>query len=125
MWYKLDKNNKVIPCKNSIEYIKWEIKYPDRKTVKQQHIGDVYISTVFLGLNHGYNGKKPILWETMIFGGKHDQYQVRYASYDDAVKGHEIAVKLVKQEKHGLFHSIWNWISNGCSNIFKCKKTIR
>jgi hypothetical protein len=125
MWYKLDKNNRPLPCRNAVEHIRWESKNPDRKVVKQQHIGDTYISTVFLGLDHAYGGKKPILWETMIFGGKHDQYQVRYASYDDAVKGHEIAVKLVKQEKHGLFHSIWSWISNGCGLYNKRTKTIR
>jgi len=115
MWYKLDKNNRPIPCKNSVEYIRWESKNPDRKAVKQQHIGNMYISTVFLGLDHAHGGKKPILWETMIFGGKHDQYQVRYDSYEDAVKGHKIAVELVKKDKYGIFHSIWNWISNGCS----------
>jgi DNA-binding LacI/PurR family transcriptional regulator len=34
--------------------------------------------------------------ETMIFGGEHDQYQERYTSYEDAVKGHQIALNLIK-----------------------------
>ena len=31
-------------------------------------IGDVTVSTTFLGLNHAFGGGKPVLWETMIFG---------------------------------------------------------
>lgn len=125
MWYKLDKNNRPIPCKNSNEYMKWETKNLDKKAIRQQHVDDVYISTVFLGLDHGFGGKNPVLWETMIFGGEHDQYQERYISYQDALEGHYIAVQLVKKEKHGIFYSIWNRISNGCSKFFKRRKTIR
>jgi hypothetical protein len=60
--------------------------------------GDVHVSTVFLGIDHGSirGSEKPILFETMIFGGEHDGYLTRYTSYDDAVKGHEIACKAIK-----------------------------
>ena len=35
---------------------------------------------------------RPILFETMIFGGEHDQYQERYATREEAVEGHARAV---------------------------------
>lgn len=48
------------------------------------------ISTVFLGLDHNYTGHgKPILWETMVFGGPLDGEQDRYQSVEEARKGHQ------------------------------------
>ena len=52
---------------------------------------NIFVSTVFLGLDHSWYGGPPILWETMIFGGAHDQWQDRYTSYDEAMIGHEAA----------------------------------
>lgn len=57
----------------------------------------VLISTVFLGLDHNYlRSGDPILFETMILGGVHDQYQERYRTRTDALLGHKHAVELVK-----------------------------
>jgi len=114
MWYKLDEDNNPIEC-SMREYTKWLDKNPTKKAVRQEEIGKSYVSTVFLGLDHGYKQGIPVLYETMIFGGKHDQYQERYTSLEDAVKGHKVAVELVKKDRYGIFHSIWNWISNGCN----------
>ena len=65
--------------------------------VKQDSIGDISVSTIFLGLDHSFMSETPILWETMIFGGEFDQYMDRYSSYEDALKGHETAMKLVNK----------------------------
>jgi hypothetical protein len=47
------------------------------------------ISTVFLGIDHNLEGDgPPLLFETMVFGGKLDQEQDRYATYDEALAGH-------------------------------------
>lgn len=98
MWYILDENNN--PIKTDIKsYIDWEIKNEPKKALKQEYINDIYVSTVFLGLDHSFQSQIPLLWETMIFGGRHDQYQTRYSSYEDAIKGHEVAVNLVKNKK--------------------------
>jgi hypothetical protein len=94
MWYILDEENR--PVKSSIiEAGEWLDKNLKRKAVKQEHVGDVYVSTVFLGLDHSFNSDKPVLWETMIFGGDHDQFQGRYSSYEDAVIGHQKALNLI------------------------------
>lgn len=49
--------------------------------------GDVRVSTVFLGLDHGFGGP-PLLFETMAFVG-HDSVELdRYATWDEAEAGH-------------------------------------
>lgn len=54
------------------------------------------ISTVFLGSYHNFGDTgEPILFETMIFGGEHDQYQERYCTWEEAEIGHKQAVQMV------------------------------
>jgi hypothetical protein len=97
MWYILDKDNKPVES-NTNEYVKWSSRNPKKRIVKQETIGNTYISTVFLGLDHSFRGKIPVLWETMMFGGQYDQnYQERYSSYEDAVKGHQKAINFIKK----------------------------
>lgn len=73
---------------------KW-MESADRHVAKTD-LGEVWISTVFLGIDHGFGEKLPVLFETMIFGGVRDQEQWRYTTWDEAVAGHEKAVRLVK-----------------------------
>jgi hypothetical protein len=70
----------------------------DKRRVALTEIGDVRISTVFLGIDHSFGGGAPILFETMIFEGEHDQYQERYHTLEEAMIGHEKAVSLAKGE---------------------------
>ncbi len=64
------------------------------RKVANTEMKDVSVSTVFLGINHGYDGEI-LLFETMIFGGEHDGDQWRYSTWDEAVKGHQAACELV------------------------------
>jgi hypothetical protein len=63
--------------------------------VRQTRYGPVLVSTVFLCLDHNWNDGPPILWETMIFGGKDSQYQQRYVSVEDALAGHRDVCNMV------------------------------
>jgi hypothetical protein len=92
--YILDANNVPVPCEDLIEWAKW-IETSNRR-VAEDTIGDVRISTVFLGLNHSFGGPSPLLFETMIFGGPHDQHQARCTFWDDAVKQHAEAVDMAR-----------------------------
>jgi hypothetical protein len=62
-------------------------------------IGQSRISTVFLSMDHGLAGLigdgSPVLFETMVFGGEHDEYQERYHTYDEAEEGHKRIVEMV------------------------------
>lgn len=67
------------------------------RDIEQRRIGDdkfngVRVSTVFLGLNHNFGSGEPVLFETMIFGGPLDNETWRYATYDQAERGHQEAL---------------------------------
>jgi hypothetical protein len=52
------------------------------------------VSTVFLGIDHNFGSHdRPVLWESMIFGGPLDQYQSRYDSLEAARQGHATLVE--------------------------------
>ena len=92
-------NHYILKDKEPVEvdlmgWAKW-FESADRKVAKDM-IGKVEVSTVFLGLDHGYNGRIE-LFETMIFGGKHNDEMWRYATWDEAETGHSDAVNLVKE----------------------------
>ena len=62
--------------------------------VAQEVRGDVRVSTVFLGLDHAWGSGPPMIFETMIFGGEHDQYQERCSTWTQAEDMHKTACKL-------------------------------
>ena len=69
-----------------------------------RHIGNdfidgVRVSTVFLGIDHNFGEGEPLLFETMIFGGEHSDYQERYSTLEEAKQGHLKAIKLAKTIK--------------------------
>lgn len=66
------------------------------RIIKQNHVGDIFISTVFLGLDHGFGSDIPILFETMVFGGVYDQERVRYATYEEAEQSHKETVEKIR-----------------------------
>lgn len=71
------------------------------KIVKQEYVGDVWVSTVFLNMDHGDGGGQPLLFETMVFkcdvGNTADLgdecEQRRYTNHRDALDGHEYFVE--------------------------------
>jgi|SRR5215831_252787 len=94
--FVLDANDFAHPEPNVYRWSQWmERSQKDgSRIVAQDRIGDVFVSTVFLGLS--FDGD---LWETMIFGGPHDQYQRRYQSKHDAERGHTFALQLATGDK--------------------------
>ncbi len=96
--YVLD-GHKAVPAKDVIQWAK--MLESDGRVVAQTEVGEAKVSTVFLGLDHSFGTGRPLLFETMIFGGKHDQYQDRYATWEEAEKGHEKAVEMAGVTKGG------------------------
>lgn len=92
---KLDVNKKIIPC--SVEEWAAMFEESDERRVKRETINGLDVSTVFLGLNHGY-GEKSLWFETMIFGLE-DEYQERCETWDEALKMHDRAVKFAEEQK--------------------------
>lgn len=54
------------------------------------------ISTVFLGIDHAFGlDERPVLFETMVFGGQFNECQWRYSTWDEAEEGHAQVVALM------------------------------
>ena len=96
-----DHNVKAVDFEGWWEWTKtaYETKegFEDKCRVAQENVGDVRISTVFLGTDHRFGDSgPPIVFETMVFGGAWDQEQERYSAWDEAVTGHDAMVARVK-----------------------------
>lgn len=64
------------------------------RIVLQESLGEYLISTVFLGLDHGFLTSEPLLFETMIFQDKKVlDYQTRCSTYEQAEGQHKEAIK--------------------------------
>ena len=97
MYYLLDENKEPYPATLNQYMILFD--NIDMKVTAYDEIDGVRISTVFLGMDHSFShepGHIPVLWETMIFGGEHDDYQKRYTSHHDALEWHQRALELIK-----------------------------
>lgn len=74
--YILDSSGSPVAEPDLQKWVLWFEK-ADKKVAREE-IGGSIVSTVFLGVNHNYKALgKPLLWETMIFGGSLDQAQDR------------------------------------------------
>ena len=98
MWY-METDDGVyeeIDLEDYAEYIK------EHKVIQQDKVGHLFISTVWLGLDHGYGDEEPQIYETMIFDNNEespsypDQYQVRYSRWKSALKNHRRILELVQ-----------------------------
>lgn len=89
----------TVPCTMA----EWAIEIDkESRIVKQENVGLMFVSTVFLGLDHQYAYRRdpnalPILFETMIFEDGNDLYCDRYSSWEDAEKGHEKALVVARE----------------------------
>lgn len=95
-WYIL--KDKIPVEATLMQWAEWESIDESRKIVEKTNIGTIQVSTVFLGLDHSMsfqNPGPPVLFETMIFGGKEDSFQNKYCTWDEAVKGHKEACDIV------------------------------
>jgi hypothetical protein len=92
--YILNVNGDPEPCESLKEWAQWLETSDERRVVARDEQEGVRVSTVFLGLDHAFGGSVPILFETMIFGGPHNDFQERYTSRTEALDGHRRAVEL-------------------------------
>ncbi len=73
-----------------LTWAKWIEKIDNRKVALTEINNKCEVSTIFLGLDHNWFGDgPPILFETMIFGGPLNREGQRYATWEQAERGHE------------------------------------
>ncbi len=97
--YVLDERGNPMPANSLDEWSAWFGTHERHVALTEFAWGRV--STVFLGLDHNFLGSpvddplgyKPVLWETMVFGGPLDQEMRRYNSREEAENGHRETVE--------------------------------
>jgi hypothetical protein len=95
-YYILGADNQIIAV-DAMTWAKWFENMPNRTVGYTQITSEILVSTVFLGLDHRFSGRRPaILFETVVFGGPRDGDMWRYSSWDDAEAGHAAAVRNVR-----------------------------
>lgn len=89
-------------------------KVSDYARIGEDRVGEAWVSTVWLGIDHAfYYGDadvKPLIFETLIFGGEHDQEMFRWATEEEATKGHR---DIVDDLRAGLTPG---WAYGGCED---------
>jgi len=85
LWYRLKGRAPVLDPTHQLQPI------DERRIARTAITPEVYVSTVFLGLDHRYTPEgPPILFETLVFGlsADGDEPQERYTTYEAAEAGH-------------------------------------
>ena len=99
---------------NPIDLMTWAKLFEQKRKDGYGDIGKtdlengLFVSTVWLGLDHGFSGK-PLIFETMVFDqtdAEHDGSNLdceRYSTKEEANKGHEEMCEKWKAKKPFLF----------------------
>ena len=68
-FYILDESGeRPVRCQDVETWAEWYEEFSHRRVAKTYfNDGRISVSTIFLGIDHGLDGRFPILWETMIF----------------------------------------------------------
>lgn len=86
--YILDEQGNPVPEPDLLKWAKWFEEAGEKRRIAHDVKGECSVSTVFIGLDHSFGGKSPLLYETMVFGSKED-IQERYATKEEALAGHK------------------------------------
>ena len=95
---------------NPIPMTEWAnlIESKTAQRVAETTIGDAWVSTVWMGIDHSFGQGPPVIFETMIFRAKDAtgelpaaiddaDYQERYCTEAEALAGHDRAVAWVRE----------------------------
>jgi hypothetical protein len=93
----IEVDGQPVPCEDVLRWARW-FEGADRRVAETQ-VADSRVSTVFLGLDHSFGGPTPLVYETMVFGGKHDGWEERWATREGAAAGHDAIVKRLREGK--------------------------
>lgn len=93
--YILGPGHVPVPVSDVLEWGKW-MAGADRRVARDRIEPDIEISTVFLGIDHAYDGRGPVLFETMAFDDYGGGETHRYATWDEALAGHAAVVERIK-----------------------------
>lgn len=75
----------------------------DPTVIAAERVADVWVSTIWLGIDHRFGSAgPPLVFETMVFGGPLDGEQWRWSTPDEARAAHARAVAKVRAIAEGV-----------------------
>jgi len=92
---------------NAISMQEWATQAENRahKRVAETTVGRLWVSTVWLGLDHSLSGGPPLIFETMVFKADgedidwSEEYAERYSTEEAALAGHDRAVEWAREHQ--------------------------
>lgn len=100
--YAILKGHEVVPVDSMWTWAKWRA--TNKTHVAVDMMGKCTVSTVFLGLDHGYLDG-PLWFETFVFKGRSGSYLAeRYATWEEAEAGHAFAARSERCSFYGWVH---------------------
>jgi hypothetical protein len=103
--FVLDDENRTVL---ETDQVKWgEFFGSDRRLVNQHELGESFVSTVFLGIDHNFSGVgPPLLFETLVQGGPMNDHMERYSTWDEAVAGHCSVLRVLAEPSGTPWHEL-------------------
>lgn len=101
-FYKLDAAREIVQCSGIDEWAEWTSQNREAHVVDQTNVGMYFVSTIFLGIDlRFFDDGPPILFETIIFSESSEReaglgeivIQRRYCTWDQAERGHKVALR--------------------------------
>lgn len=94
-------------------YTAWKAERNDPlgDVVKQETVGNAWVSTVLLMIDHQYGEGPPLIFETMVFDAEsHEPLETmkRYSTYGQALMGHQqivAAMRVIESEAERITHA--------------------
>jgi len=78
----------------------WAKAFGEPRQIGKTTVGEAEVSTVWLGSDHQFGSGPPLIFETMIFGGPHDQFCDRYTTKEEAAAGHQRVVLALQEGRN-------------------------
>jgi hypothetical protein len=97
-FYVLNEDGSPVPEPDVVQWSEWHTTHVT--TLAWDEIGDALVSTIFLGIDmrpRFTSDGAPVLWESVIIGGKHEGTMQRYTSRDAALHGHQLMIARVTE----------------------------
>lgn len=88
--YILDEQGNPVEEPDVLKWGEWFESSNAKRFVAESKYNNLRISTVFMALDHAvFQTDPPLLYETMLFGGKYDGETERYSTKREALLGHQ------------------------------------
>lgn len=95
--YAILKDKKVIKVDNVIEWGKWYEANTNSRILDKTQVGKDTVSTVFMGLDHGFTKGKSLWFESMVFPDC--EIVEQYETWEEARIGHDKIVTELRKHK--------------------------